>query len=576
MSSAVRLLQCTTKKTCAVLSKKRDKPPKSLEEKSPVTKKKMKRSSKGGGSSPPLSPFRDLSDSESEGENEVEEEDDERSTTTIDSENSDDDDLPDCNDSSLVSVGARVAVFWDGEGEYFTGTVAKHSPTRKKPFYVKYDDGDKEWMNFERERFRLLSAPSPSKKKKQKRIQKKVVAVGESKASATKGKATRLTSVNPDSVKPGKNTSVDTAAVVETLLETETLSDVPSAEAKVVEKAVAVESQQVRPKENKKASLGETPVESEKEIGQGSVEAQPLPPSPPVAVKKEATTVKATAEPQDWVAAGASKDDDSSDNDSETDDEELMQWASKMFGIPQPEVLTQKETEKEQTSSESAESAAKESGKEEPTTSEPAESSASNADWEAEWAAAYEAAGVPMRISEKVKLARRKRSAPVSYATAPAAATKVKRRSSSKKVRITMRANAQAQVEALQEVESKRKKEEARPLTAAEISAILGEECFEPTAASWVRRSVRQPSKSALTAPRVKSLLEKLSANDSDMVVLKMKKYCSDLDTPQIVIDAVLDALEENRNCESLYIQVSTGARIARQWNSVFRIQTQY
>jgi hypothetical protein len=73
---------------------------------------------------------------------------------------------------------------------------------------------------------------------------------------------------------------------------------------------------------------------------------------------------------------------------------------------------------------------------------------------------------------------------------------------------------------------------------------------------SWVRRSVRQPSKSSLTAPRVKELLEKLVCNDSDMIVLKMKKYCSDLDTPSIVIDAVLDALEDNTNCEALYIQV--------------------
>lgn len=41
------------------------------------------------------------------------------------------------------------------------------------------------------------------------------------------------------------------------------------------------------------------------------------------------------------------------------------------------------------------------------------------------------------------------------------------------------------------------------------------------------------------------------------MVVLKLKKYLSDPDTPTVIIDAALDALEENRNCEALYIQVS-------------------
>lgn len=112
--------------------------------------------------------------------------------------------------------------------------------------------------------------------------------------------------------------------------------------------------------------------------------------------------------------------------------------------------------------------------------------------------------------------------------------------------------SAQAQCEA----EAKRKKEQSRPLTSAEIKSILENDTCEMASSSWVRRSVRQPSKSSLAAPRVKQLLEKLLANDSDMIVLKMKKYCSDLDTPTIVIDAVLDALEENTNCEALYIQV--------------------
>ena len=71
----------------------------------------------------------------------------------------------------------------------------------------------------------------------------------------------------------------------------------------------------------------------------------------------------------------------------------------------------------------------------------------------------------------------------------------------------------------------------------------------------WVRRSMRQPSRSALDSSLVQLLIDKLQDNDPDVVVLKMKKYINDPNTPSIVIDAALDALEENRNCQALYIQ---------------------
>jgi hypothetical protein len=63
----------------------------------------------------------------------------------------------DCSDPSLVKVGCRVAVFWNGEGEFFEGVVTKERKG-KKPFYVEYDDGDKEWVNFEKELFHLVDA----------------------------------------------------------------------------------------------------------------------------------------------------------------------------------------------------------------------------------------------------------------------------------------------------------------------------------------------------------------------------------------------------------------------------------
>lgn len=101
---------------------------------------------------------------------------------------------------------------------------------------------------------------------------------------------------------------------------------------------------------------------------------------------------------------------------------------------------------------------------------------------------------------------------------------------------------------------SKQQREEAKPLTAEEIQAILGD---EPDSVSehWVRRSSRQPCKSALDSPRIKDLLDKLQRDDPDMVVLKMKKYISDPNAPQVCLDAALDALEENTNCQALYIQ---------------------
>lgn len=104
----------------------------------------------------------------------------------------------------------------------------------------------------------------------------------------------------------------------------------------------------------------------------------------------------------------------------------------------------------------------------------------------------------------------------------------------------------------------------ARALSMAEVNAILAKD-GSPTSNDkpynnqmtrhWVRRSARQPCQSAVHTSSVKSLLKKINDNDSDMVVLKLKKYLSDPDTPCVVIDAMLDALGSNTNCQALYIQ---------------------
>ena len=75
----------------------------------------------------------------------------------------------------------------------------------------------------------------------------------------------------------------------------------------------------------------------------------------------------------------------------------------------------------------------------------------------------------------------------------------------------------------------------------------------DPTS-HWVRRSVRQPHRSELMNPNVLELISKLRTNHPDVVVLKLKRYIGP-DTPQLVMDAILDALLDNSNCQALYIQ---------------------
>jgi len=105
--------------------------------------------------------------------------------------------------------------------------------------------------------------------------------------------------------------------------------------------------------------------------------------------------------------------------------------------------------------------------------------------------------------------------------------------------------------------EDRRKREEARPLTAKEIRRILREDNSSGggDTSNWVRRSRRQPSMALLNSKPVRVLVDKLKNNDTDMRVLKMKKYINDPNAPCAVLDAILCAMEENTNCEALYIQ---------------------
>jgi len=209
--------------------------------------------------------------------------------------------------------------------------------------------------------------------------------------------------------------------------------------------------------------------------------------------------------------------------DSDTDDEELAEWSRQHFGVRPPRQ-----------------------------THDP---------WSTGFAHLRGESNIHISLSEKVKLGRRRRSGNAIPAENPTESrilngNKKKRKQKStgtKKISIKFKTQAE------KDAEAKKKKELARPLTQAEVKAILEEDSAVscPLAESnWVRRSMRQPSKSCLSSPKLKDLLYKLPANDPDMVVLKMKKYVNDSNAPCIVIDTVLDALEENTNCQALYIQV--------------------
>lgn len=54
-----------------------------------------------------------------------------------------------------VRVGSKLSVWWPGEKRYFEGKVAKIDNSRK-PYFIKYNDGDEEWTDLRRRYFRIL------------------------------------------------------------------------------------------------------------------------------------------------------------------------------------------------------------------------------------------------------------------------------------------------------------------------------------------------------------------------------------------------------------------------------------
>ena len=273
----------------------------------------------------------------------------------------------------------------------------------------------------------------------------------------------------------------------------------------------------------------------------------------PTSPQKKTETTHGGYNPQDWmhdddwVSKGAKK----SDSDSETDDEEVTKFARKMLGVEKHPIARPKK--------------------------KPAEPEVVESPPDFGWEDLL-SSGIHIPISEKVKGRRRSRAELYTDTGETAEAERVskkKKRPQKSACRIRVKVSKQklaASAAAVKPVAeavlaetasadpeeaNRRKKEEARMLTADEVKAILGEEDPDLPCSShnWVRRSARMPSRSVLDTPKFKLLIEKLKTNDPDMVVLKMKKYLGDPNCPQICIDTVLDALEENTNCQSLYIQ---------------------
>ena len=79
---------------------------------------------------------------------------------------------------------------------------------------------------------------------------------------------------------------------------------------------------------------------------------------------------------------------------------------------------------------------------------------------------------------------------------------------------------------------------------------------LEASTKNSLRRSTRNPSKNVISSSNFQDLVQKLKTNHDDVVVLQCRKYLPDPDTSSKIIDAMLTALESNKNCQALYIHV--------------------
>ncbi len=272
----------------------------------------------------------------------------------------------------------------------------------------------------------------------------------------------------------------------------------------------------------------------------------------PTPKTKNETEFEPEEEPEDeWdsEAAAEESDDDDSDSDSDTDDNEVLDWASKMLGVPASPFSIQP--------TESNDSSEPNSGKGDESTK------AKSPKLKIRLSAALK-----LKLTESTHSNSDNGGNGLSKEDGNKLEAALKKRERKKKKREKLKALSEKinderpefdQEKAKMEIEEeRRKREEAKPLTAKELRKILRDDTFSDggNQNNWVRRSRRQPSKDLLNSKAVRILVDKLKYNDIDMRVLKMKKFINDPNTPCAVIDAILNAMEENTNCEAIYIQV--------------------
>lgn len=68
-------------------------------------------------------------------------------------------------DTDVLIVGSRVGVWWPDDYTYYHAKVVDYRDSKRKPsWYIEYDDGESEWINFKEHSFKLLRA-SPAKRR---------------------------------------------------------------------------------------------------------------------------------------------------------------------------------------------------------------------------------------------------------------------------------------------------------------------------------------------------------------------------------------------------------------------------
>ena len=57
-------------------------------------------------------------------------------------------------DIGLVEVGTKISVLWEGDSKFYSGKVTRMCDG-EKPYYLEYDDGDVEWIDLKKNKFRI-------------------------------------------------------------------------------------------------------------------------------------------------------------------------------------------------------------------------------------------------------------------------------------------------------------------------------------------------------------------------------------------------------------------------------------